>query len=116
MDVNDYLDFLEQYKDFKEISDLVDEVNKLREYYRTQRYVRMRQYINELAGKYIIETLTWNATHPSMSTTAQQAYFNAENFLRLKGISVLLKKGVKTQEQLSAEEAAFVETATRPME
>lgn len=108
--MNDYLVFLERYKDFKEISDLVDEIKKLREYYYTQQYDKMQQHINKLTGKYLIETFTWNATHPSMPTTVQQAYLNAENFLRLKGISVLLQKGIKTQEQLSAEEAAFIES------
>ena len=114
--MDDYLNFLEQYKDFKEISDLVDEVKKLREYYRTQQYDRMQQHINELTGKYLIETLTWNATHPSMPTTVQQAYLNAEKFLRLKGISMLLQKGIKTQDQLSAEEAAFIESTIKPIE
>ena len=114
--MNDYLDFLEQYKDFKEISDLVDEVNKLREYYHTQQYDRMQQHIDELTGKYFVETLTWNASHPSMPTTVQQAYLNAERFLRLKGISVLLQKGIKTQEQLSTEKAAFIESTIKPQE
>ena len=114
--MNDYLDLLEQYKDFKEISDLVDEVKKLREYYRTQQYGKMQQHINELTGKYLIETLTWNTGHPSMPTTVQQAYLNAESFLRLKGISTLLQKGIKTQEQLSTDEAAFIESTIMPQE
>ena len=114
--MNDYLIAFEQYKDIKEIADLIDEIKKLREYYHTQQYDRMQQHINELTGKYLIETLTWNASHPSMPTTVQQAYLNAESFLRLKGISVLLQKGIKTQDQLSAEEAAFIESAIRPME
>ena len=114
--MSDYLDIFERYKDFKEISDLVDEIKKLREYYYTQQYDKMQQHINKLTGKYLIETLTWNATHPSMPTTVQQAYLNAENFLRLKGISILLQKGIKTQEQLSAEEAVFIESTIKPQE
>lgn len=114
--MNDYLGFLEQYKDFKDISDLLDEIKKLREYYHTQQYDKMQQHINGLTGKYLIETLTWNTGHPSMPTTVQQAYLNAENFLRLKGISILLQKGIKTQEQLSAEEAAFIESTIMPQE
>lgn len=114
--MNDYLTTFEQHKDIKEIADLIDEVKKLREYYRTQQYDRMQQHINELTGKYLIETLTWNASHPSMPTTVQQAYLNAESFLWLKGISILLKKGIKTQEQLSADEVAFIESIIRPME
>lgn len=113
--MNDYLSTFEQYKDVKEIADLIDEVKKLREYYRTQQYDKMQQHINELTGKYLIETLTWNAGHPSMPTTVQQAYWNAETFLRLKGISLLLEKGVKLQDRLTSEELAFIESTIRPM-
>ena len=56
--MNDYLTTFEQYKDVKVIADLIDEVKKLREYYRTQQYDKMQQHINELTGKYLIETLT----------------------------------------------------------
>lgn len=114
--MNDYLNTFEQYKDIKEIADLIDDVKKLREYYHTQQYDRMQQHINELTGKYLIETLTWNASHPSMPTTVQQAYLNAENFLRLKGFSLLLEKGVKLQDQLTSEELVFIESTIRPME
>ena len=112
--MNDYLATFEQYKDVKEIVDLIDEVKKLREYYRTQQYDRMQQHIQSLTMKYLIETLAWNTTHQTMPTTAQQSYINAETFLRLKGISVLLQKGIKTQEQLSADEAAFIESTIKP--
>ena len=98
------------------IADLIDDVRKLREYYRAQQYDKMQQHINELMQKYLVETLTWNATHLSMPTTVQQAYLNAEAFLRLKGISMLLEKGIKTQDQLSAEEAAFIESTIKPRE
>lgn len=113
--MNDYLTKFELYKDVKEIAVLIDEVKKLREYYRTQQYDKMQQHINELMQKYLVETLTWNATHPSMPTTVQQAYLNAEAFLRLKGISILLEKGIKTQEQLSTEEVAFIESTIKPI-
>lgn len=93
--MNDYLDFLEKYKDFKEITDLVDEVRELRVYYHTQQYDRMQQHITKLTNKYSAETIAWNATFSCMPTTAQQAYQNAEEFLRLKGISILLSKGIK---------------------
>ena len=114
--MNDYLDFLEKYKDFKEISDIVDEVRKLRVYYHTQQYDKMQQHINDLTRKYPVETLTWNAVHPSMPTNPQQAYLNAEHFLRIKGFSVLLKRGIKTSEQLSADEIAYIESNIKPME
>ena len=112
--MNDYLTTFEQYKDVKEIADLIEEIKNLREYYRTQQYDRMQQHINELTGKYLIETLTWNATHPSMPTTVQQAYLNAENFLRLKGLSLLLEKGVKLQDRFTSEELAFIQSTIKP--
>ena len=114
--MNDYLTTFEQYKEFKEIADLIDEVKKLRLYYTTQQYEAMYQHIHSLMAKYLLETVAWNSTHQTMPMTAQQSYINAETFLRLKGISILLQKGIKTQEQLSAEEAAFIESAIRPME
>ena len=114
--MNDYLTTFEQYKDIKEIADLIDEVKKLRLYYSTQKYDAMYRHIQALTTKYLVETLAWNTTHQTMPTTAQQSYINAETFLRLKGISVLLQKGIKTQEQLSADEAAFIESTIKPME
>ena len=114
--MNDYLTTFEQYKDIKEIGDLVNEVKKLREYYYTQQFDRMQQHIQSLTTKYLVETLAWNSTHQIMPMTVQQSYLNAETFLRLKGISVLLQKGIKTQEQLSAGEAAFIESTIKPME
>ena len=111
--MNDYLTTCEQYKDVKEIADLIDEVRKLRMYYSTQQYDSMYRHIQALTAKYLVETLAWNTTHQTMPTTAQQSYINAETFLRLKGISVLLQKGIKTQEQQSADEAAFIESTVK---
>ena len=112
----DYLTFLESYKNIKEISDLVDEVNKLREYYYTQQYDKMQDHINKLSGKYLVETITWNATHPIRPITYQEAYMNAEIFLRAKGIHMLLDKGLKRREQLTSEELALIESSIRPTE
>ena len=114
--MNDYLDFLEKYKDFKEISDIVDEVRKLRVYYHTQQYDKMQQHINKLTSKYLAETYAWNTTFSSMPATVEQAYKNAEDFLRVKGISVLLSKGIKLQGKLSAEETSFIESTFKPIE
>ena len=112
----DYLTIYEQYKGIKEISDLIDEVKKLREYYNTKQYDRMQQHIRSLTAKYYTEALAWNSSHQTMPTTVHQSYINAENFLRLKGIALLIQKGVKIQEQLSAEEAAFIESTIKPGE
>ena len=111
--MTDYLTTFERYTDIKEIADLIDEVKKLRLYYGTQQYDAMQQHIQSLMAKYLLETLAWNTTHQIMPMTAQQSYLNAETFLRLKGISVLLQKGIKIQEQLSGDEAAFVESTTK---
>lgn len=95
---------------------MIDEVKKLRLYYRTQQYDAMYQLIQSLTVKYLIETLAWNSTHQTMPTTAQQSYINAEMFLQLKGISVLLQKGIKTQEQLLTDEATFIKSTIKPQE
>ena len=114
--MNDFLTTFEQYRDVKEIADLIDEVKKLRLYYSTQQYDAMYQLIQSLTVKYLIETLAWNSTHQTMPTTAQQSYINAEMFLQLKGISVLLQKGIKTQEQLLTDEATFIKSTIKPQE
>ena len=111
--MNDYLTTFEQYKDIKGITDLIDEVNKLREYYNTQQYAAMNKHINSLTTKYLVETFLWNSTHPTMPATVQQSFIIAEVFLRLKGISVLMKNGIKVQEQLTAEEIQFIESTIR---
>jgi hypothetical protein len=74
----------------------------------------MYQHIRFLTTKYLIETLAWNSTHKTMPTTVQQSYLNAETFLRLKGISILLQNGINTQELLSSEEEAFIESTIKP--
>lgn len=114
--MNDYLTTFEQYKDINEIADLIDEVKKLRMYFGAQQFDAMQQHIRFLTMKYLFETLSWNSMHQTMPTTVQQSYLNAENFLRLKGVSVLLQKGTKNQEQLSADEAAFIKSTIIPME
>lgn len=112
--MNDYLTTFEQYKDVKDIADLTDEVKKLREYYYTQQYDAMQQHIHSLMTKYLFETVAWNSTHKTMPMTVQQSYINAETFLRLKGFSLLLEKGVKQQDRLTSEELAFIQSTIKP--
>ena len=114
--MTDYLTTFEQYKDIKEIADLIGDVKKLREYYFTQHYDMMQQHIRSLTAKYLLETIAWNSTHQTMPTTVQQSYLNAETFLRLKGFSLLIEKGVKLQDRLSSDELAFIESTIKPME
>lgn len=112
--MNDYLTTFEQYKDVKEIADLTDEIKKLREYYYTQQYDAMQQHIHSLMTKYLFETVAWNSTHKTVPMTVQQSYINAETFLRLKGFSLLLEKGVKLQDRLTSEELAFIQSTIKP--
>lgn len=114
--MNDCLTTLEQYKDIKEITDLINEIKKLRLYYSTQQYDAMYQHIQSLTAKYLFETITWNSTHQTMPTTAQQSYLNAESFLRIKGLSVLIKKGIKAVEHLTNEETALINSTIKPQE
>ena len=93
----DYIQELEKHKDFKDVKDLVDDVHKLREYYFTGQYDAMQQHINKLTIKYLSETIIWNSTSTSMPTTPDELYINAESFLRLKGYSMLIQKGIKVQ-------------------
>ena len=111
--MNDHLTAFEQYKDNKEISDLINEVRKLREYYSNGQYDRMSQHIHSLTAKYAVETIIWNAANRTMPISYQQSYINAESFLRLKGYSVLLEKGIKVQDRLTAEELDFIKSTFR---
>ena len=45
-----------------------------------------------------------------MPTTPEQSYINAETFLRLKGLSILLKNGIKLLDRISNDEVAFIES------
>ena len=114
--MNDYLNSLEPYKNIKEISDLIDEVKKLREYYYTRLYDKMQEHINKLMLKYLAETLTWNTANRVAPTTYQQSYVNADTFLRAICCELLLKNGVKLQEQLSSEELALIKSISNPTE
>ena len=114
--MSDYMNSLEPYKGIKEISDLIDEVKKLREYYFNQQFDKMQNHINNLMLKYFAETLTWNTANRVAPTTYQQSYVNAETFLRAVGCELLLKNGVKFQEQLSSEELALIKSISNPTE
>lgn len=108
--MNDYMSIFENYKDVKEIADLVDEIKELRRYYNTQQYDKMQNHIQKLTYKYIMETITWNSVNQAMPSTVQQAYINAESFLRLKGFSILIDKGIKVQDNLSSAEIAYIQS------
>ena len=92
--MNDFMSIFESYKDIKEIADLVDEIKELRRYNGAQQYDKMQEHIQMLTHKYLMETISWNSINQAMPTTVQQAYINAESFLRLKGFSVLINNGI----------------------
>ena len=113
--MNDYLKLLEQYKDYKDVFDLIEDITKLRMYYSTGQYDKMQQHIDNMTRKYSVETFVWNTTYTSKPTTVQQSYLNAENFLRLKGFSLLLEKGIKFNEKLTSEELDFIKSTIKPI-
>ena len=94
--MGDDLSAFERYKSIKEIADLIDDIKKLREYYSSKQYDEMQKHIACLTIKYLFDTITWNAVNSDMPTNYEQAYNNAEQFLRSKGINILIKNGIKT--------------------
>ena len=112
----DYLQELDKYKDFKDIKDFIDDVHKLRDYYSCRQYDAMSQHILNLMIKYAKETVMWNLASTKMPTTPDESYINAENFLRLKGFSILIQKGIKIQNQLTQQELNIIQNWLKPME
>ena len=92
--MNDYLKILEQYKSIKEFDDLKNEVEKLREYYHTGQYEKMRQHIQFLVLKYPNDAAAWNCIHPVPPQTPEQRYLNTESFLQAKFQAILIEKGL----------------------
>lgn len=91
--MNDYLEILHEYKEDKDIADLISDVQKLRYYYSTQQYDSLIQHINNLTIKYLTETLAWNSVNKIQPVNYDQSYHNAEDFLKAKGVDMLIKKG-----------------------
>ena len=112
----DYLQEIEKYKDFKDIKDFVDDVHKLREYYSTRQYDAMSQHIWNLMIKYAKETVAWNIANTNMPTSPDESYINAENFLRLKGFSMLIKKGINLQNKLNQQELNLINGWLKPQQ
>ena len=51
-----------------------------------------------------------------MPNTYDQAYMSAENFLRGKGLEMLLKKGYDLSQHLKQEEIDAIQQTNKPME
>ena len=114
--MNDYLEVLKGYKDVKDVFDLVDDVQKLRFYYSNQQFEAMMQHIRNLVAKYPIDAGFWNLFNRIMPDTYDQAYQNAENFLRFKGIKMLLEKGYNLSKYITQEEINAIQQMNKPME
>ena len=114
--MNDYLDVLKGYKDVKDVFDLIDDVQKLRFYYFNQQYETMMQHIRNLVAKYPIDAGFWNLFNRIMPDTYDQAYQNAENFLRFKGFKLLLEKGYNLSKHITQEEINSIQQTNKPTE
>ena len=51
-----------------------------------------------------------------MPNTYEQAYINAENFLQVQGAIIVVKTVNHYVQQLTENEAAFIESIIKPME
>ena len=114
--MNDYLEVLKGYKDVKDVFDLVDDVQKLRFYYSNQQFEAMMQHIRNLVAKYPIDAGFWNLINRIMPDTYDQAYQNAENFLKFKGFKMLLEKGYNLSKHITQEEIISIQQMNKPME
>ena len=113
--MDDYLEILKKFKDVKEILDLCNDVQKLRGYYRTRQFQKMQEHIRSLTIKYSLETFMWNAVNTQPPLTYEQAYINAENFLRGQGAKLVVEKISGYKSRLSSAEISFIESV-KPME
>lgn len=113
--MNDYLVVFDKFKDVKEIFDLCDDVQKLREYYRARQFQKMQEHIRALTIKYSLETLVWNAVNTQPPLTYEQAYINAEAFLRGQGAKIITEKIFGYQNRLTPDEISYIDTV-KPME
>ena len=112
----DYLEIYKKFKDVKEVKDYIDDVILLRHYYATQQYAQMQDHIRKLTIEYPVEALVWNVGHPIMPNTYEQAYINAENFMQVQGAIIVAKTVTHYVQQLTEDEAEFVESMINPKE
>jgi len=114
--MNDYLELYKRFKEIKDIADFIDDVEKLRQYFRTQHYKEMQEHIANLMNKYFFETVVWNAVNRDKPTNDTQSCINAENFLCVQGAKLIVEKVVDYKKGMSEEEIAFIESMIKPME
>ena len=93
--MNDYLEILKKFSNDKDIAEVILDIVKLRNLYFTQQFDAMRQHIQEIYNKHIIEAKYWDLANPIQPITYQQSYINADNFLSIKGFCLFIEKGYK---------------------
>ena len=113
--MNDYLEIYEKFKDVKEIFDFCDDVQKLCEYFHAGRFQKMQEHIRSLMLKYSLETLVWNTVNTQPPLTYEQAYINAEAFLRGQGAKLVVEKISGYKSRLTPDEISFIEAMIKPM-
>lgn len=107
--MTDFVEILNSYKDSKDVLDFIDDVQKLRFYYSTQQFEEMLKLIHHLTIKYSSETIIWNSINRNQPVDYNQAYQNAENFLRTKGFSMLIQKGYDLCQLVKQDEIVCIE-------
>ncbi len=113
--MTDYLKIYEKFKDVKEVKDYIDDVILLRHYYTTRQFSEMQDHIRKLMNKYLVETLAWNTVNTSQPTTVEQSYINAENFLQMQGVKIIIKAVKNYAQRLSEGEKTFIESLIKLM-
>ena len=114
--MEDYLKIYEKFKDVKEVKDYIDNVVLLRHYYATQQFAQMQDHIRKLTFKYPVDAIAWNTVNRVMPNTYEQAYINAENFLKVQGAIIIAKTVNHYVQHLTEDEAVFIESMIKPIE
>lgn len=97
-------EIFEMFSDIKDINDYICEVNTLRFYYMSGQFDLMRQQIDKLTRKYLIETRIWNTINTTRPANDEQAYKSAEVFLQAVGAKMIIEKAGNYLDKLSEEE------------
>lgn len=113
--MDDYLKIFEKFKEVKAVADYIDDVRRLRHYYQTQQFLEMKKHITNLMAKYSVEAVVWNTVNHEMPLTYEQSYKNAEDFLRMEGAIIVVKKVKNYAQRLNGDELAFVESMCKLM-
>ena len=111
----DYLELYKKFKDVKEVKDYIDDVILLRNYYATRQFSEMQDHIRKLTLKHIAETIMWNAANPIAPQTIDEAYYNAENFMRIQGAKIISEKVKDYVKRLDEGEADYIKSMIKPM-